>query len=247
MELLNPLRLLARRRRILAIGALMALAMGLAASGSLPFGPLASPERRSAVATAEIQIDTLRPLAADLRASTATIAEQSMMLGERLAADDTRTFIARRAGVPVRDLLVLSSRTVIVGRSSPVARAAVDAGSSAQSRFRLTVSSLTDDTPILSIEAAAPDRATAAGLAAAAAPALELVIDAAPESVRKRLEVKPLAAPRTASVVSGGPRPLLGVLAALFGFVGWCWCVVVAGGAARLWRTSMADPLARRA
>ena len=243
MELLSPLRLLARRRLVLALGAVLAAAIGATTSGYLPVGPLASAEKRSAIATAEIQIDTQRPLAADLLASAATIADQSVMLGERLAADDTRVLIARRAGVPVRDLVVLSSRTAIVGRSTPLARAAVDAASSAPSRFRLTVSSLSD-TPIIAVAAAAPDRKTAARLAAAAAPALELVIDAAPETVKKRLEVKPLAAPRTAQVITGGPKPLLGALAAVLGFVGWCWCVVVAGGIARLWRTAMADPLA---
>ena len=246
MELLNPLRLLVRRRLVVAVGVLVAATMGVAAGGYLPVGPLGSPERRSAIATAEIQIDTVRPLAADLRASTATIADQSVMLGERLAADDTRTLIARQARVPLRELAVLSSRTAIVGRSSPVARGAVDAASSVQSAFRLTVSSW-GDTPIISVEAAAPDRATAARLAAAAAPALQMVIDAAPETVKKRLEVKPLAAPRTGALVSGGPKPLLGVVAALFGFVGWCWCAVVASGVARLWRTGMADPLAPRA
>lgn len=232
MELLIPLRLLVLRTRMLALGALLSVAIGIAGSGYLPIGPLGSPERRSAIATADIQIDTLRPLAADLRASTATIADQSVMLGERLAADDTRTLIARRAGVPVEDLAVLSSRTAIVGRSSPVARGAVDAASSVQSRFRLTVSSASD-TPIISLVAAAPDRATAARLAAAAAPALELVIASAPATVKKRLVVKPLASPRTAVVVTGGPKPLLGAVAALLAFIGWCWSVIVAVGVAR--------------
>jgi len=245
MELLSPLRLLARRRVVLLLGAMAAVAMGIAAGGYLPVGPLASPERRSAIATAEIQIDTRRPLAADLRAIGATIADQSVMLSERLAADDTRALIARRAGVPVRDLVVLSSRTAIEGRSTPVARAAVDAASSVQSRFRLTLSSMSD-APIILVAAAAPDRRTAARLASAAADALELVIDA-PETVKKRLMVKPLADPQTAAVVTGGPKPLLAVLAALFGFVGWCWCAVVAGGVARLWRSVTADPPASRA
>lgn len=244
MELLSPLRLLARRRLALVLGALVAAAVGVAAGGYLPVGPLASPERRSAIATAEIQIDTRRPLAVDLRATGATIGDQSVMLGQRLAADDTRALIARRAGVPPRDLAVLSSRTEIAGRASPVARAAVDAASSVQSRFRLTISS-PSEAPIISVAAAAPDRRTARRLAGAAADALELVI-AAPTTVKKRLVVKPLAPPRTEAVVTGGPKPLLGVLAALLGFVGWCWCAVVAGGVARLWRTATADPPASR-
>jgi hypothetical protein len=244
MELLSALRQLLQRRRVLLLGALLCGALGVAASGYVPVGPFASPERRSAVSTAEIQIDTPHPLAADLRASTATIAEQAAMLGERLAGDDTRGLIAARAGVRSRDLAVLSSRTAIIGRSNPLARAAVEASGSVQTPVRLIVSSASD-TPIVSVLAAAPDRATATRLAAAAAPALRFVIASAPDTVRKRLEVQALSSPKTVTVVSGGPRPAIGVILALFGFIGWCWCAILASGLARIWREGVAtDPFA---
>ena len=234
MELLSPLRQLLRRRRVLLLGILLCGALGVAASGYLPVGPFASPERHSAVSTAEIQIDTPRPLAADLRASTATIAEQAAMLGERLAGDDTRSLIAARAGVRASDLAVLSSRTAIIGRSSPLARAAVTASGSVQTPVRMIVSSASD-TPIVSVLAAAPDRATATRLAAASAP----------DTVTKRLKVEALSAPKTVTVVSGGPRPAIGVILALIGFIGWCWCAVVFSGLARVWREGVAaDPFA---
>ena len=232
MELLSALHVLARHRVFVALGVLVACAIGAAASGYLALGPLASPELRSAIATAEIQVDTARPLGADVRASGATIDEQTIMLAERLAADDTRAFVAQRAGVPVADLAVLSTRTAIVGRQSAMARAAVDAASSTTSRYRVTLSAPTG-APIISVVAAAPDRATAARLAAAAAPAVGKVIADAPDTIRQRLEAEQLAPPRTATVVTGGAKPLLGVLAALIAFVGWCWVVVVAGGLLR--------------
>ena len=244
MELLNPLRLLARRRRVVAVGAILSVLLGIAASGYVPVGPFASPERHAAVATAQIQIDTARPLAADVRANTAAIADQAVLLGERLASDDARSLIASRADVPLEDLAVLSSRTAIVGRASPLARAAVDASASVQTPVRLTVTTA-GDTPIISLVAAAPDRETASRLASAAAPALRFVI-ASGATVKKQLEVKPLARPRTAAVVSGGPRPLIGVLVALFGFAGWCCCAVILGGLGRAWRKAgdgLADPL----
>jgi hypothetical protein len=244
MELLTPLRRLLRRRRILLLGMLLCGALGVAASGYVPVGPFASPERRSAVSTAEIQIDTVHPLAADLRASTATIAEQAVMLAERLAGDDTRGLIAAGAGVRSRDLAVLSSRTAIIGRSNPLARAAVEASGSVQTPVRLIVSSA-GDTPIVSVLAAAPDRATASRLAAAAAPALRFIIASAPDTVPKRLKVESLSAPKTVTVVSGGPRPAIGVILALLGFIGWCWCAVVVSGLARVWREGVAaDPFA---
>jgi hypothetical protein len=246
MELVTPLHQLMQRRGALLLGLLLSLALGLAASGMLPVGPFASPERRSAVSTAKIQIDTVRPLAADLRASTATVAEQAAMLGERLAGDDTRGLIAARAGVPLRDLAVLSSRTVIVGRSSPLARSAVEASGSVQTPVRLTVTTASD-TPLITVAAAAPTRETAARLAAAAAPAIRFVIASAPQSVTKRLGVIQLAPPRTATVVAGGPRPLIGAALAVLAFIGWCWCVLLAGGIARLRRTSRTDPAGAQA
>lgn len=240
MELLTPLRLLARRRVMLVFGLLLALAAGAAASGKLAVGPLASPEQRSAIATAEIQVDNWRPLAADVRASSATIAEQAIMLAERLTADDARRLIARRAGVPFDDLRVLSSRTAIVGRPSAVARAAVDAASSAQSRYRLTVSS-TAEAPIISVLAAAPDRTSAARIAAASGAAVKQLVDEAGATAHRAVQVKRLAAPRTATVVSGGAKPLLGVIVAPIVFVAWCWFIIAAGGVFRLWRTGTTD------
>lgn len=235
MELLNPLRYLLRRKGVLLLGILLTGALGVAVSGYVPAGPFASPEHRSAVSTAEIQVDTVHPLAADLRASTATIAEQAAMLGERLGGDDTRGLIAARAGVKASGLAVLSSRTMIVGRSSPLARAAVDASGSVQTPVRLIVTTASD-TPIVSVVAAAPGRATATRVAAAAAPALRFIIESAPASVRKRLRVEALSPPKTVTVVSGGPRPMVGIILALIGFIGWCWCTVVASGLARMWR-----------
>ena len=63
-----------------------------------------------------------------------------------------------------------------------------------QTPVRLIVSSAAD-TPIVSVLAAAPDRATATRLAAAAAPALRFIIASAPDTVRKRLKVEALSAP----------------------------------------------------
>jgi hypothetical protein len=235
VELLTPLRILARRRLMVALGALLAAALGLAASGNVAVGPFGAQQLHSGLATANIQIDTPRPLAVDARARAAIATQQAMMLAERLSADTARAAIARRADVPFDELAVLSSRTAIVGRTSPVARAAVDAASSLPSRYRLTVSS-TSDAPIISLLAAAPDVASARRLAAAAAPAVANMIAAAPDTVWKRLEVKPLARPDAVAVDAGGPKPLLGVVAALIVFVGWCWGLVVAGGMLRAWR-----------
>ena len=229
------------------LGILLCGALGVVASGYVPVGPFASPERHSAVSTAEMQIDTPPPLAADLRASTATIAEQAAMLGERLAGDDTRSLIAARAGVRASDLAVLSSRTAIIGRSSPLARAAVTASGSVQTPVRMIVSSASD-TPIVSVLAAAPDRATATRLAAAAAPAMA-------SSSRRRLTPSrsgsrsrrsPARRPSRSSPAARARRSAC--ILALIGSIGWCWCAVVFSGLARVWREGVtADPFAPNA
>jgi len=74
----------------------------------------------------------------------------------------------------------------------------------------------------------------------------ELWGDAAPPTVKRRLAVKPLAAPQAVTVVNGGPRPLIAIAVAIFGFVGWCWIVLTLGGLGRFWRWA-ADPFAVRA
>jgi hypothetical protein len=245
MELLTALRVLARRRVLVLLGALAAGALGAAVGGYLAIGPFGSPELRSAVATVKIQVDTPRPLATDIWALGLTIGDQATMLGERLTADDTRKLIAREAGVPFEDLAVRSSRTAIVGRPSALARSAVDAASASGTPYRLTVYPAID-APIVSIVTAGPDARTVTRLAAAATPALRMVIDVAPDTVKQRLVVKPLAAPHTIAVHSGGTKPLFGVLAALIAFVGWCWFVVVAGGVVRALRARPPEPAPTR-
>jgi hypothetical protein len=245
MEFVTALHVLARRRLLVLLGALLAGTFGAAVAGYLAVGPFGSPELHSSVARTKIQIDTPRPLATDIWALGLTLSEQATMLGERLAAEDTREYIARQAGIPSDDLAVRSSRTAIAGRPSALARSAVDAASFSGTPYRLTVYPATD-APIISIVTAGPDTATASRLAAAAAPALRMVIDGAPDSVRRRLVVKPLAAPQTKAVVSGGTKPALGVVAALVAFAGWCWLVVVASGVVRLIRRRPPYPVATR-
>ena len=235
MEFVSALRTLARRRYWLPLGVLLAIALGAAAGGYVQAGPFARSTARSAVATAQIQLEAERPLESDVSVDGPTIARQAMLLGERLAADDTTALIARNAGVPSGALTVLSSNGATVsGRSSPLARLAVEAASSTPSRYRMTISSTTE-APIVSIVATAPEGPTAARLAAAAAPAMRMIIDA-PDTVKRRVRLESLGPPRVEAIVARGTRPLVGAFAAVGGFVAWCWFVVVASALPRLWR-----------
>lgn len=239
MEMVNLLRLLIHRRLWVGLGAVAAAALGLAASGEVPAGPFASSQTRAAVASVQIQVDTPTPLLADLRASELTVATQTTMLAERLAGEDARLAMAIRVGAP--ELSVVSARTAIPGRSSPLSREAVAAAGAPRGAYRLHVSVATG-VPVINVVASAPDRRTALRLAEAVPSTLDAVTKGGSWSRDRRVRIQPLAPPRAVETISGGRRPALGVAAAVLFFAGWCWLVLVADGAARAARRGIADP-----
>lgn len=241
MEIMSALRLLRRRRLLVALGALAALALGAAASGYVAIGPFASGKIRSAIASVQIQIDTPEPLVADLRASELVIAAQTVLLAERLTSAEAQAQIARRAGVPAARLDVESSRTEIPGRASPLAREAAAAAGAPTGHYRVNVHAAAG-VPIITVLAFAPDRALALKLARAAAPALDAVTAGSAANPQSQLRILPLAPARAVERTRGGPHPVLGVAATVIFFVAWCWLVLVADGAARAWRRHVRPP-----
>lgn len=240
MELLSVLRLLVRRRLLVALGLLAAVLVALVGSGVLGIGPAAAPERTSAVALARIQIDTARPLAADLGASDATIDAQTVMLGESLADAGQQAALARAAEIPSADLTVRSTG-IEQGLDSRLRAAARDAARTSREPYVVTVAS-TPDVPILTVVAAGPDRRTSERLASAAAPVLDaLAVQRAPADWR-RLSAEQLGPVRVAQARSGAVSPLLGVAGGLVLFAAWCGAIVVGGGLARVARSGSRMP-----
>lgn len=239
MELLSVLRLLAAKRLLVALGAVAAVIVGLVASGALGIGPMSAAELTSAVASSRTLIDTPRPLAADLGASDVTIDAQAVLLAESLADAAPRAALARRAGVPARELSVLSAGIEESVRS-PLATAAEEAGQTPSGAYTLNVRA-PPDVPIITVVAAAPDRLTAARLAAAAPPVLESLAASRAPTQSRRLSAERLGPVHVAEVTSGGMKPLIGIVGGVALLAMWCCGIVILSGLARTWRRLTGD------
>jgi hypothetical protein len=239
MELVTVLRLLQRRWLLVAAGGLVALFVGVLATGALRVGPFDGTQTRSGYAEARIVVDTPKPLVADLEASDATIDKQSVLLAEHLRDTVPLRALARRARVPAA---LLSVRTVqfeqfvptqLGTRSTEVA--------AAPTPYTVTVNP-SPTVPIISVVAVAPDRAAAARLAAAAQPVVESIAAANAPLPQRALSVKPLGPVRAITVLDGGTKPLLGAIAFVGLFAFWCGAIVVLTGVARVWHRLAGDP-----
>jgi hypothetical protein len=99
MELLSVAELLWRRRILVAVGLVLAVALGSAVGGILP--PHSAPATRPAgEALAQVVIDTRVPLVATTApGADATIVQRSVLLADLMGSNAMAALIARSAGV----------------------------------------------------------------------------------------------------------------------------------------------------
>lgn len=238
MELLSVIDVLRRRWVLVAAGGIVAILVGALTSGALGIGPTAGEDRSSAVASARIVIDTARPLAADLGASDATIDTQAVLLAESLADAAQQAALARSARVP-RSMLTVLTEGSSPAKLSALGLAAEQVGRESATSLTLRVQS-NPEVPIITVSASAPDRWTAARLAAAVEPVIESLAAARAPNQKRRLTAEQLGGVRVAGVTDAGPPPAVGVFASVAVFMAWCFCLVVAVGLARGWRRTSA-------
>jgi hypothetical protein len=229
MELVGILRVLWDRRIIVALGVVVAVAAGLlagrgagSAAGSSGVGSV-----RMVLDTADSQLVEAAPKGAD------TLSMRAGLLANALATDMGTSVVARDAGVADAQLVVLgpaATRTPAV--ETPLVRQVAQVTANPNVPYVVKVNA-DDVTPIISVEAYAPDASEVARLTRAAVAGLRSLL-VAEDGTRSRGFVLEAVAPlRTEEVPSGahGPLPMLG--AALATFVFWCVCIVLAVGAAR--------------
>jgi hypothetical protein len=238
MELVTVLHLLQRRWLLVVTGGLVALFVGVMATGALGIGP-AGGTTRSGYAEAQIVIDTPKPLVADLEASDATIDKQSVLLADDLRDSGPVRELARRARVPAAQVSVRTVQFELFVPTQLGTRAT--AAASAPTPYTLTVNA-SPAVPIITFAAAAPDRAAAARLARAALPVVQSIAAAKAPLPERSLSARPLGPVRAITVVDGGIKPLLGVIAFLGLFSLWCGSIVIASGIARVWHRLAGDP-----
>ena len=238
MELLNILRVLVRRRSLVALGAAVATFSGLMVGGALGLGPFDASVKRSWTATAVAQIDMPRPLAVDAHASAATIQTQTVLLADYLTSDASRDAIGRHAGIPPARISVTPSTDAPVRRSPLVTRAA-ESAMVPITPYTVRASTWTKS-PMITLVAAGPEERTTMRLSRAAMDVLiENPTTRAPAAAVHRVTVKQLGAARVESEVTGGASLPLGVAAGLFVFLAWCGGIIVGAGVLRVWRRTL--------
>lgn len=175
---------LARHRLGLAVSALVALAAAILSIASVSVAPPGLTPRSLDIAAASTQVllDTPNSLITDVRQDAAVLesfTDRAVLLGNVMAREPVRAFIAERAGVPVEALTVEAPLTP----SQPRARR-VDPGDQAKvgdilasnDQYRLSIQA--DPTvPLLDVYAQAPDAATAEAIANAAVDGLRTYVD----------------------------------------------------------------------
>ena len=229
MELVAIVRVLARRWRWAAAGALIAVAIAALAA-------LGVETRPSAVAEVKVLVDTRGSRTVNLANGAEAIATQANLLAQAVLGDQQREALARAVGVGSRDLDISVSSTIAPPRPSRLAEHVEKvAGAPAQPyRLELIVSS---DVLIVTVRATAPTINDALRLSDAAANLMNVIALARAPSRSRGLVVAPLGTVTARPLPATGNERLPGIAVALVAFVLWCGAVVVLPAIVRLLRS----------
>jgi hypothetical protein len=230
MELISIARLLWRRRIIVGVGLLVAVAVGaLAADGQLPgSGGSPAPESRNAavrvlVDTATSQLVTPDPRSAD------TVAARAVLIADLMASDAAKAEIARRVHIRPAQLAVLGPGVTVPTIPTKLSERTATTLEGAPEPYAVTLYA-EGEVPIVAIEARAPGAPEARALArAAAATVASLTAPPKPE-MKRGFVAQPLGPPVVARAESGSGPAAFAVAAFLATLAIWCGCVVLASG-----------------
>jgi hypothetical protein len=238
METVTILRILSRRRRLVACVCVLAVLAGTAVAYHISFPPsLAGRSYHVGVATSRVLIDTPSSQVVEVAPTGSdTLGARAGLIASLMVDGTVKAAIARRAGLRPDQFDGVSKSAA---ESTPA-----DAPPGPLSRVlttRVVTNTNGDSLPIIEIEAQAPDRASAARLAGAAVTGLRDYLDTKAAQQRipgaKRLQVGGLGAPQARDVVRG-PRRLYALLAAMFVFAAGCAAIVGASSIAGAWQES---------
>ena len=233
MELLPLLRRLWRRRVLLGAGILVAVAALVAFGGTSPV------TTRGALASTSVTVDTPRSqLVAAAPAGADTLAWRAVFLAHLMATDTSKMELARRLGVSLNQVAVVDPTLTQPLVPTDTAEAATKVASSASAPYVLTTFPPNTSVPLISIQAAGPDRADAARLAEAAVAVLQSrgSTDDRPFAsqvmtnagvLRRQPLVVSQAAPVRIKVVRISSLSAKAVVVPLFVFLAWCTTVLL--------------------
>ena len=225
MELLAVLHVLWRRRLLVALGALAAIAIGVLVTRGEP--------SRTGIATTRVILDT--PDSLIVRADppgAETLEWRSVLLVDLMATPAAVEQVAREVGVPADQVAVVIPALTVPERPLPLAERALETAATRSEPYQLSVHTDSAD-PIISIDASAPTRAGAARLAGAAIRALRSLATASPPSPEVQElqieQVRPIASHVKVTPTRRIPGPAIAFLL----FAAWCSALAVAASLAR--------------
>ena len=221
MELLAIWRLLWRRRIVVAVGAVAAIALGvLVAQAQQPSS--------TSVATTRVVLDTHKSQLVDVAPDGAdSLQWRAALLADVMMGSSMTRAIAREAGIEHESLKVIEPLMAIAELETPLAQNAL-AAAGAPEPYVVTFEA-DPDLPFLMIYAAAPDRGSAVRLAEAATHAIESADVAHSSRTLQGFSIEQTASITVVETVSGGKR-IIGVAAFLFVFGAWCAAVALLPG-----------------
>jgi hypothetical protein len=226
----NPvLRVLWRRRALVVLGALLALALTLKMITGAS-GP-------AAYATTNVLVDTPRHQLVDrTSAGVETLGWRTTVLAELLGTEAAKRRIARAVPIATRALSIVAPELNLPTIPASLPEAASKAAASAQGLYVLTTR--TDNVlPLIDIRADAPDRESATRLAEAAVSQLETGSVLGPRPNAPRFVVTRIA-PIAARTASGDAQILRAVALGGTVFCLWCAAIIIVPAGLDWWRRS---------
>jgi hypothetical protein len=154
---------------------------------------------------------------------------RTVMLGELLATDELRRSVARQAGIPAGQLAVLEPNAARPEVDTPLPRKASDAAAITPQRYVLKAY-FDGQTPILVVQAKAPDPADAVRLADVSGRVLQSLVQTSSAGGKSPALVLDSLGPTRREQRGQAATRAVAVGAALLAFLLWCVCVALGAG-----------------
>lgn len=244
MELARALRELGRRRRLLALGVLIAVAASILSVYRFEGGKLKSRSLQYAAATTQVLVDSEPSVLGNVTQSSEALSARAQVYANFMASPAILDIIARQVGLsgdqlyaagPVnaqeprveQEPTALKRNVEITGETKP---------------YRLNYEAQ-GNLPSVTIYSQAPTTSVAIGLANAAVVGLQRYV-ASVESggtipKRSRVVIRQLG-PASGGVVDGGISKTLAIMVFVMVFLLWCVLMLVAARFGQTWRASAA-------
>jgi hypothetical protein len=242
MELARTLKALWRRRRLVAVGVVLATVAALLSVYQFGFFPPSLTPRTNVFATASTQVlvDTPDSAFANLSDDIESLNARATVFSRFLASPAALGLIAQKAKLPLDGIEAQGpyDQNLPEFQQAPTAekRSSQIVGEGALYRLRFENN---PELPIISVFAQAPTEDEATRLAAAAPAALRSYIEAIQTRqqtpVNRQVEIRRLGG-ATGGVVDAGANRQIAVLVFIVVLIGWCMLLVPAQTIARGWR-----------